>query len=80
MLTLFSSSDERERVEEHGQKSWTFSFLRFHVTTRIHATMADQCPIFIIRRAEYFQYSMLYINLGIFAEICSRSSGRIVTH
>jgi hypothetical protein len=64
----------------HGQKSRTFSFLRFHVTTSIHVTMAAQCPMFIIRRAAYFQYSMLYINLGIFVEIGSRSSGSIVTH
>ena len=45
----------------HGQKSRTFSFLRFHVTTSIHVTIAAQCPMFIIRRAEYFQYSMLNI-------------------
>ena len=64
----------------HGQKSRTFSFLRFHVTTSIHVTMAAQCPMFIIRRAEYFQYSMLYMTLGIFVEIGSRSSGSIVTH
>jgi hypothetical protein len=32
----------------------------FHVTTRIHATMAAQCPMFIIRRVEHFQYIMLY--------------------
>jgi hypothetical protein len=57
-------------------KSRTFAFLRFHVTTRAHATMAAQFPMFIIRRAEYFQYNMLYINF----EIGSRSSDRIVTH
>ena len=60
-------------ARNHGH----FHFLGF---TLPRATMADQCPIFIIRRAEYFQYSMLYIHLGIFAEIGSRSSGRIVTH
>jgi hypothetical protein len=64
----------------HGQKSRTFAFSRFHVTARIHATMASQCPMFIIRRAEHFQYSMLYISLRIFVEIGSGSSGRIVIH
>ena len=52
---------------------------RYHEHPRI--TMAAQCrPMFIIRRAEYFQYSMLYITLGIFVEVGSTSSGSIVTH
>jgi hypothetical protein len=62
----------------YGKKSWTLAFSRYHVTPRIHATMAAQCPMFIIRRAEYFQYIMLYkywiICWNWFSLLCSLSA------
>jgi hypothetical protein len=48
--------------------------------SRYHAHPRNAIYMFIIRGAEYFQYSVLYINLGIFVEIGSRSSSRTVAH
>jgi hypothetical protein len=51
---------------------------RYHARTSTQQWLRN--ALSIIRRTGYFQYSMLYINLGIFAEIDSRGSVRIVTH